>query len=224
MLVLDHAGDGPERPIGNVPGDGGDGSADLETAGGRDESPVGFWPVAPVSGKVLGSGSLLRGRGSAGALLAVSVVLCLAVAGPVFGQCTNMVGDGHNDETSCRGPLECDATKPHSYSGPSQICDHYNRRADQRDTAVASDQTCDIPGKLGPDRRVQDVAGSVEQPSVAWTGSEYGVAWADHRGGAYEIYFARLDAAGVKPAADTRVTNAAVCRLDRLGVRNCLGR
>ncbi len=48
-----------------------------------------------------------------------------------------------------------------------------------------------------------------DQPHAAWTGSGYGVAWQDGRDGNGEIYFARLDAAGVKIGGDVRVTDDA---------------
>jgi len=61
--------------------------------------------------------------------------------------------------------------------------------------------------KIGSDVRVtNDSAGSL-YPSLVWTGSEYGMSWADNRGGNYEIYFARLDASGSKIGSDVRVTN-----------------
>jgi len=42
-------------------------------------------------------------------------------------------------------------------------------------------------------------------PSLAWTGSEYGIAWQDHRHGQAEIYFARLGPGG-NTFGETRVT------------------
>jgi hypothetical protein len=49
----------------------------------------------------------------------------------------------------------------------------------------------------------------VGRPSVAWNGSEYGVAWSDGRHDRRtEIYFARVGADGVKIGDDVRITNA----------------
>ena len=56
-------------------------------------------------------------------------------------------------------------------------------------------------------------------PSIAWTGSEFGVAWQDGRdavivngsnityGNQYEIYFVSVSASGVKNNSEVRVTN-----------------
>jgi len=62
--------------------------------------------------------------------------------------------------------------------------------------------------KIGADVRVTNNASGSGSPSLAWTGSEYGVAWDDLRDGNYEIYVARLDAAGSKIGPDARVTNS----------------
>ncbi len=63
--------------------------------------------------------------------------------------------------------------------------------------------------KIGGDVRVTDAANSSQNASLAWTGTEYGVAWHDGRDGNWEIYFARLDADGNKIGGDLRVTDAA---------------
>lgn len=64
--------------------------------------------------------------------------------------------------------------------------------------------------KQGGDVRITNDGASVfisEMPSLTWTGAEYGVAWDDSRDGNYEIYFARVSAAGVKQGSDVRITN-----------------
>jgi uncharacterized repeat protein (TIGR01451 family) len=61
--------------------------------------------------------------------------------------------------------------------------------------------------RIGGDVRVTSAIGTSSSPYLAWTGTEYGVAWQDDRDGNYEIYFARLDAAGNKIGADVRVTS-----------------
>jgi hypothetical protein len=43
---------------------------------------------------------------------------------------------------------------------------------------------------------------------IAWTGTRYGLAWHDQRPGNSEIYFAAVDAAGVKLTADVRVSTS----------------
>ncbi len=61
--------------------------------------------------------------------------------------------------------------------------------------------------KIGSEVRVTGISRNSTQVSLAWTGSEYGLAWHDSRVGDYEIYFARLDASGTKIGSDVRVTN-----------------
>jgi hypothetical protein len=63
--------------------------------------------------------------------------------------------------------------------------------------------------KLGADLRVTSAAGDSMLPSLAWTGTEFGVSWQDVRDGNNEIYFARVSAAGAKLGSDWRVTSAA---------------
>ena len=62
--------------------------------------------------------------------------------------------------------------------------------------------------KVGADVRVTSSSGSRNDPSLVWTGSEYGVAWQDNRDGNTEIYFARLSEDGVKLGDDVRVTSS----------------
>jgi len=62
--------------------------------------------------------------------------------------------------------------------------------------------------KIGADVRITNDAKASMVPSLAWTGSEYGVSWMDEDPGNYEIYFARISADGTKIGADVRITNA----------------
>jgi hypothetical protein len=61
---------------------------------------------------------------------------------------------------------------------------------------------------LVSDVRVTDATGNSIHPSLTYTGSEFGLAWMDARHGYFEVYFARLDANGVKQGTDVRVTNS----------------
>jgi hypothetical protein len=63
--------------------------------------------------------------------------------------------------------------------------------------------------QIGADVRITDAAGIANHPSLAWTGSGFGLAWQDGRDGGYEIYFAALDELGAKIGSDVRVTSAA---------------
>jgi hypothetical protein len=82
---------------------------------------------------------------------------------------------------------------------------------DQRDgnweiyfTRVSSTGT-----KLIGDVRLTNNSAESHRASIAWNGSEYGIAWADNRDGNFEIYFTRVSSSGTKIGADIRITNAA---------------
>ena len=49
-------------------------------------------------------------------------------------------------------------------------------------------------------------AGIAKDPAIAYTGSAYGVVWADSRDGELEIFFTRLGASGQKQLADVELT------------------
>jgi hypothetical protein len=67
--------------------------------------------------------------------------------------------------------------------------------------------------KLGSDLRVTYAADPLEVGNwgtLAWTGSEFGLAWEDNRYGApynFQIYFTRISAAGEEIGDDVRITN-----------------
>ena len=77
---------------------------------------------------------------------------------------------------------------------------------------------------LGSEVRVTEAGGRSQDPSLAWTGSEWGVTWTDNRdGGVYEVYFTRLDATGAKIGGDIRLTNTSassqLARIEWSGAR-----
>ncbi len=55
------------------------------------------------------------------------------------------------------------------------------------------------------ERRLTDSTGVSSSPDLAWTGSEFAVAWSDNRTGSYDILFARMDASGFKLGLDVPV-------------------
>jgi hypothetical protein len=61
---------------------------------------------------------------------------------------------------------------------------------------------------MGSPLRVTNAASTSEGEVMVWNGGEYAIAWYDQRDGRYEIYFTRVDAAGVEIGDDIRVTNA----------------
>jgi hypothetical protein len=61
--------------------------------------------------------------------------------------------------------------------------------------------------KLTSEVRVTSASGNPSLPSLAWTGSEFGLAWHDSRDGNPEIYFARLATDGTPAGPQVRITN-----------------
>jgi len=59
--------------------------------------------------------------------------------------------------------------------------------------------------KLGSDLRVSSTTVSSSNPSLSWTGSEFGVSWWDY--GNFDIYFARVSSSGDKIGSDLRVSS-----------------
>ena len=79
-------------------------------------------------------------------------------------------------------------------------------------TRIAADGT-----EIGDDARVTMDGARSEFPSLAWNGDGYGLVWNDTRPGTFQIYFARLDTAGVKVGGDVRVsTSTALAASPRL--------
>jgi hypothetical protein len=63
--------------------------------------------------------------------------------------------------------------------------------------------------EIGTDVRVTDAAGASTRPRLAWSGTEFGLAWQDARDGNEEIYFQRIAADGMLAGGAVRVTDAA---------------
>jgi hypothetical protein len=57
------------------------------------------------------------------------------------------------------------------------------------------------------DARASSSASRVGFPVLTWSGREYGLAWADSRGGASAIYFARLDGDGARIGDEVKVSS-----------------
>ncbi len=60
----------------------------------------------------------------------------------------------------------------------------------------------------GSEKRITDAPRPSDEPSLAWTGNGFGIAWSDRRaGGQYDIYFALLDGQGNKTTGDVQITS-----------------
>ena len=84
--------------------------------------------------------------------------------------------------------------------------------SDRRDGPEAEIYFCRISaggGRLGGDVRVTNAAGWSVDPTIAWSGAEWGIAWDDTRTGNEEIWFARMDTASTKLGSELQVSNAA---------------
>jgi predicted RecA/RadA family phage recombinase len=112
----------------------------------------------------------------------------------------------HDGFTDCQG--DCDDSNSARFPGNPEVCDGIDNNCDgQADNGIACQGSCFPPEKAGADIRVTNDPNSSIEPSIVWTGSEFGLAWTDGRDGNFEIYFARLDSSGSKIGADVRVTN-----------------
>ena len=60
--------------------------------------------------------------------------------------------------------------------------------------------------KIGSDEQITDNTNISEDPSLVWTGIEYGLCWLDRPDGMPEVYFTRVDSEGVKIGNDLRLT------------------
>jgi hypothetical protein len=66
----------------------------------------------------------------------------------------------------------------------------------------------DVGGEVGSDDQITDYPSNATEVSLVWTGSAFGVAWADDRDESTEIYFAGVGAEGDKLTGDARITAA----------------
>ena len=122
--------------------------------------------------------------------------------------------DGTADEdfgtTTC-GVGACERTVETCIGGVPQACVPAAPAAFET-CANGIDDDCDgtvdeVVQPSGPELRVTNSIGRSQSPSLAWTGSEFGVAWPDDRDGSFRIYFARVSAGGARVGADVRVTD-----------------
>ena len=60
--------------------------------------------------------------------------------------------------------------------------------------------------RIGPEVRVSQVLEGSFEPSLVWTGSDFGVTWYDLRDGNREVYYARLSAEGARITPNVRAT------------------
>ena len=60
--------------------------------------------------------------------------------------------------------------------------------------------------KIGSDIRITTDSSNQKEPSLVWTGTEYGLAWYDDRNGDRDIFFTRIGSDGVKQSPDVLIS------------------
>jgi hypothetical protein len=115
--------------------------------------------------------------------------------------------DGYLSEALCgSGGDDCDDTDDTIHPGADEVCED------------GVDQDCDdiVDGPIaaGPDVRVTTTTTGENSydPSLAFTGSGFGVAWTDERHDHEEIYFATISATGSAVGTSIRITTSATDR------------
>lgn len=111
--------------------------------------------------------------------------------------CWDSDGDGHEDE-ECGGD-DCDDSDPDVYPGAPEVC------------LDGVDQDCDtvVDGltKMLEDVRITNDSQASSFPSIAWTGSEYAVAWNDGRDGIYNPYLVRISGDGAVVGSEILISD-----------------
>ncbi len=157
-------------------------------------SHVGVWPTVEWTGSVFGAFWADRTDN-------ISQLAYRAVA-----------GDGSPPADL---PVELGASESGAVPSRSQVIagDQQGVAWQNRNTIDGNDEVnfrlFDAAGNATSELRpVTENLGASWFPSLAWTGSEWGVAWNDDRDGNIEIYFTRLDATGDRLEGDRRITDA----------------
>jgi hypothetical protein len=125
------------------------------------------------------------------------------------------VADAEDEEIGCTGPSsrgEVRVTNDSSYSwNPSiawsgslfGLAWRENRDGNEE---VYFARVSDAGAKIGSDVRITNATGSSLYPTLAWSGSLFGVGWYDTRDGDYETYFGLVDADGSRAGTDERIS------------------
>lgn len=123
--------------------------------------------------------------------------------------CIDKDEDGYFYESGCEPAGDCNDADPNAYPGALEVCDGYDNDCDSEiDNAPECLTDCEAAEKMGQDIPVTTDPGASTHSSLVWTGSQFGLAWADSRHGTTELYFCRLDLSGTKIGDDVRLTDA----------------
>ncbi len=119
-------------------------------------------------------------------ILAVLLLALLPVRVPAQ-ECADCDGDGY------AWPADCNDASRLIHPGQEEICngldEDCNGLPDDHPSCLLQ---CEAPGHLGPETRVTPGTTRDREPSLAWTGTGYGMVWSDGR----LLHFAALDLAG----------------------------
>jgi hypothetical protein len=130
----------------------------------------------------------------------ILVALAAAAYQPVCAACTDSDGDGYYAEAGCGTAIDCSDRAPATHPGALEACNGFDDTCDGSvDEGCLT--SCGNPMQRGEIVDVDVPPWSDESPSVAWTGSQYGVAWVQYGMGEppnnpHTVRLARLSASG----------------------------
>ena len=117
------------------------------------------------------------------------------------GPCVDTDGDGIS---GCAG--DCDDGDATRGPNRTEVCDFVDQNCDGRiDEGLDCPGTCPAPIQNGPVVQVTNAPGASTDPSLAWTGHGYGVAWSDQRDGLQGVYFRLLGPSGAVVRKERRL-------------------
>lgn len=139
--------------------------------------------------------------------LCLGSALTLLPASLARSQCVDCDGDG------VAYPADCNDDQPAIFPGAAEACNGFDDDCDGLiDNSTPCLRECTSLSLVAPPLIVSEDPALSQQPSVAWNGNAYGIAWRDGRDKNgdtnNEIYFAAVDATGSKISPDRRVTMA----------------
>ena len=123
-------------------------------------------------------------------------------------RCVDADQDGFFDENGCGTALDCNDSSAAQHPSASESCDAADNNCDGlTDNAPECLRVCPQPESTGPEQVVFGGAGYSRVPDLVWTGTRYGVAWADQRDGT-DVLFGLLGSGGREIGTPTTVSDS----------------